>query len=148
MKANVDLTLDRDFARLKSNRAYYTKDNIPTLRNILLRYTGFKYPWSFQDNRHMYNYGRNELLLTGSKEDRIIKRKNQRKTDCCTECNNYLHILPWHKSRLQGVCNMCYSAYNIFYNDYDKYPWEQYNKLKSLDITDLLKDDNAFINLP
>lgn len=129
MKRNIDLTIDRDFS-INRNRN--------EISDIYKMFPKLKYPWTVSDMTHSVHYmDKSELVLTGNKTDREYKRKNTLHYKYCSECCELLPLIPWHQDVLDSCCSNCKVRYESMYRDYWKYPWENYNQIESLNISQI-----------
>lgn len=96
MRSNIDLTLNRDFR--KRNR------NLSKVRHLFL--LKGNYPWTTSKSASSESI--NDLVFTGTKEDRIYKKKGKEYMNgiSCECCGGDFLKKPWEddKSRLCYPC--------------------------------------------
>jgi hypothetical protein len=90
MKTNVDLTENQDFRSKKFNLS---------IRN-LIRNT--MYPWSMY---YCENDSQNEIVLTGDKKRRLLKKQDKEWGIACNCCGRDLTKNPWIEN--YGLCAEC-----------------------------------------
>lgn len=114
MKANVDLTLNRDFRSFKDF-------------NIIDKYiVNHKFIWD--DVKYIVNsmddFKDDELFLTGDQAERRVKKYNLLRENECDRCGATLNKFPWHRE-----CCLCHKCEQILDEDYKKIPWDKSPRL-------------------
>ena len=124
MKNNIDLTQEKMFSGGKYNKVFNNIINILT-KQIFKDKKENIFPWS-TNNRFVninddliykeYNNNINELILTGSKEDRKSKIKNLSYTsgNYCDCCGKDLRTTPWSNYFL--LCDACSNSMSYINN--------------------------------
>lgn len=110
MKSNVDLTLNRDFD-IKNNNVIYKFSNkilnpnkVYSLSDLYNKVFKKGYPWNCI-NTLRKTLNSEQLFLTGSKNDRVEKRKAIDYENECECCGKDLTKIPWDNH--YKLCKKC-----------------------------------------
>lgn len=114
MKRNVDLTQNEMFI---THNPHFTD----IMRNIL-----YRLPWDFINAREITDqdlFGKDELILTGTKKDRLEKRFTIGESIgyYCDCCGINLRKRPWLRSDCYDLCQKC--SHELNFERHGKIPW-------------------------
>lgn len=131
MKDNVDLTQNEMFVTPED-----THNNDPNFTDAeIIRMFSHRLPWNFIYSTRSINsdqdlFGKDELILTGTKKDRRrksfdVEELTEHYCDCC---GAYLMEKPWLRSIYYCLCQKCSRKLEL---EYHRIPWNPHKNNES-----------------
>jgi hypothetical protein len=121
MDRKVDLTRNRDFSNFGFRQEFAS-----FLRDIF-----GKYPWAINEEIHSYddnsdNDEKRELILTGSRKDRLQKKRYLQEISgkYCDCCGRLIVRVPWSFPDCPRLCDRCAKEFEIQRECRTSFPWK------------------------